>query len=58
MVSPENSNWLFDYPLIDDDITVGDGSFTVSAFSWPPPPSNVRYSFIPLIRVSVSISDP
>ena len=48
MVSPENSNWLFDYPLIDDVIPVGDASFSVSAsaFSWPPPPANVRYLLI------------
>ncbi|ESW04975.1 hypothetical protein PHAVU_011G141300 [Phaseolus vulgaris] len=37
MVSRENTNWLFDYGLIDD-IPVPDASFTVpsSAFTWPP----------------------
>ncbi|KAK4255644.1 hypothetical protein QN277_008617 [Acacia crassicarpa] len=36
MVSPENSNWFFDYGLIDD-ISVPDGNFTVhaSGFTWP-----------------------
>lgn len=36
MVSPENTNWLFDYGLIDD-ITVPDGNFTApaSGFNWP-----------------------
>ncbi|XP_022981592.1 transcription factor ILR3-like [Cucurbita maxima] len=35
MVSPENSNWLFDYGLIDD-IPVSDANFPVtsSSFSW------------------------
>ncbi|XP_061341785.1 transcription factor ILR3-like [Gastrolobium bilobum] len=44
MVSPENTNWLFDYALIDD-IPVPDATFTTvppSAFTWAPPlPSNV-----------------
>ncbi|BAT89900.1 transcription factor ILR3-like [Vigna umbellata] len=37
MVSRENTNWLFDYGLIDD-IPVPDASFTVpsSGFTWPP----------------------
>ncbi|GAY54781.1 hypothetical protein CUMW_159380 [Citrus unshiu] len=42
MVSPENTNWLLDYPLIDD-ITVPDGNFSVSAsgFTWTvQPPIN------------------
>lgn len=41
MVSPENTNWLYDYPLIDD-IPVPDGSFSVpnSGFSWPVQPMN------------------
>ncbi|KAF4378041.1 hypothetical protein F8388_020677 [Cannabis sativa] len=36
MVSPENTNWLFDYGLIDD-IPVPDGNFPVSSsgFNWP-----------------------
>ncbi|XP_057950198.1 transcription factor ILR3 [Malania oleifera] len=36
MVSPENTNWLFDYGLIED-IPVPDGSFPApaSGFSWP-----------------------
>ncbi|KAF7822858.1 transcription factor ILR3-like [Senna tora] len=36
MVGPENTNWLFDYSLIDD-ITVPEETFTVpaSGFSWP-----------------------
>ena len=54
MVSPENSNWLFDYPLIDDDvIPVGDSSFAVSAstFSWPPPPANVS------VEIDASLGD-
>ncbi|KAK2369783.1 Transcription factor ilr3 [Trifolium repens] len=39
MVSPENTNWLFDYTLIDEIPVSVDGSF---AFTWPPPhPSNV-----------------
>jgi len=48
MVSRENTNWLFDYGLIDD-IPVPDASFTVpsSAFTWPPnalnTTSNVGY---------------
>ncbi|OIW03166.1 hypothetical protein TanjilG_11803 [Lupinus angustifolius] len=35
MVSPENTNWLFDYGLIDDS------TFNVppSVFTWPPNPS-------------------
>uniref|UniRef100_I1LSN7 BHLH domain-containing protein n=1 Tax=Glycine max TaxID=3847 RepID=I1LSN7_SOYBN len=46
MVSRENTNWLFDYGLIDD-IPVPDATFGVnsSAFTWPPnaldAPSNV-----------------
>lgn len=47
MVPPENTNWLFDYALMDD-IPVPDGSFAVSAsaFTWPSPhpSSNVGYS--------------
>lgn len=42
MVSPENTNWLLDYPLMDD-ITVPDGNFSVSAsgFTWTvQPPIN------------------
>lgn len=41
MVSPENTNWLFDYGLIDD-IPVPDGNFHVSSsgFSWPAQPIN------------------
>ncbi|KAL9441449.1 hypothetical protein AB3S75_020024 [Citrus x aurantiifolia] len=42
MVSPENTNWLLDYPLIDD-IAVPDGNFSVSAsgFTWTvQPPIN------------------
>ncbi|KAJ4726154.1 transcription factor ILR3-like [Melia azedarach] len=41
MVSPENTNWLLDYPLIDD-ITVPDGNFSVSAsgFTWTVQPIN------------------
>ncbi|KAH1127793.1 hypothetical protein GLYMA_06G266800v4 [Glycine max] len=37
MVSRENTNWLFDYGLIDD-IPVPDATFGVnsSAFTWPP----------------------
>ncbi|KAK3040243.1 hypothetical protein RJ639_028158 [Escallonia herrerae] len=36
MVSPENTNWLYDYGLIED-IAVPDGNFSVpaSGFSWP-----------------------
>ncbi|XP_054812898.1 transcription factor ILR3-like isoform X2 [Prosopis cineraria] len=36
MVSPENSNWFFDYGLIDD-ISVPDGNLSVhaSGFTWP-----------------------
>uniref|UniRef100_A0A5B7AK61 Putative transcription factor ILR3-like n=1 Tax=Davidia involucrata TaxID=16924 RepID=A0A5B7AK61_DAVIN len=36
MVSPENTNWLFDYGLIED-IAVPDGNFSApaSGFSWP-----------------------
>ncbi|KAL6975321.1 Transcription factor ilr3 [Sarracenia purpurea var. burkii] len=36
MVSPENSNWLFDYGLIEE-IAVPDGNFSApaSGFSWP-----------------------
>ncbi|KAF5478818.1 hypothetical protein F2P56_005348 [Juglans regia] len=36
MVSPENTNWLYDYDLIDD-IPVPDGNFSASnpGFSWP-----------------------
>lgn len=51
MVSRENTNWLFDYGLIDD-IPVPDATFGVnsSAFTWPPnaldAPSNVGYSQI------------
>ncbi|RDX72117.1 Transcription factor ILR3 [Mucuna pruriens] len=42
MVSRENTNWLFDYGLIDD-IPVPDATFTVpsSAFTWPPNTANV-----------------
>lgn len=48
MVSPENTNWLYDYDLIDD-IPVADGNFSASnpGFSWPAQAlngsSNVRY---------------
>ncbi|KAG5020684.1 hypothetical protein JHK87_016539 [Glycine soja] len=51
MVSRENTNWLFDYGLIDD-IPVPDATFGVnsSAFTWPPnalnASSNVGYSQI------------
>nr|KYP53467.1 Transcription factor ILR3 [Cajanus cajan] len=38
MVSRENTNWFFDYALIDD-IPVPDAAF--SAFTWPPNASNV-----------------
>ncbi|KAK9268400.1 hypothetical protein L1049_000149 [Liquidambar formosana] len=36
MVSPENTNWLFEYGLIDD-ISVPDGNFPnpASGFNWP-----------------------
>ncbi|KAA8526933.1 hypothetical protein F0562_008838 [Nyssa sinensis] len=36
MVSPENTNWLFDYGVIED-IAVPDGNFSApaSGFSWP-----------------------
>jgi len=36
MVSPENTNWLFDYGLMED-MAVPDGNFSVpaSGFSWP-----------------------
>ncbi|KAI3753866.1 hypothetical protein L2E82_25930 [Cichorium intybus] len=36
MVSPENTNWIYEYGLIDD-ISVPDGNYTVpaSGFSWP-----------------------
>ncbi|XP_042948211.1 transcription factor ILR3-like isoform X2 [Carya illinoinensis] len=36
MVSPENTNWLYDYDLIED-IPVTDGHFSASnpGFSWP-----------------------
>ncbi|KAK3021973.1 hypothetical protein RJ639_045668 [Escallonia herrerae] len=36
MVSPENTNWLYDYGLIED-IAVPDGNFSAPApgFSWP-----------------------
>ncbi|KAK2984785.1 hypothetical protein RJ640_004610 [Escallonia rubra] len=36
MVSPENTNWLYDYSLIED-IAVPDGNFSApaSGFSWP-----------------------
>ncbi|KAH0986837.1 hypothetical protein GBA52_014014 [Prunus armeniaca] len=39
MVSPENTNWLFDYGLIDDT-PVLDGNFPVSSsgFTWPVQP--------------------
>ncbi|EXB50945.1 hypothetical protein L484_021173 [Morus notabilis] len=41
MVSPENTNWLFDYGLIDD-IPVPDANFSVSSsgFTWPVQPLN------------------
>ncbi|CAI0436530.1 unnamed protein product [Linum tenue] len=47
MVSPENTNWIMEYGLIDD-ISVPDANFSVpvNGFSWPvqtlnaPPPSN------------------
>lgn len=48
MVSPEPTNWLFDYALIDD-IPVPDPNFSApaSGFSWAVPPfnasSNVRF---------------
>lgn len=39
MASSENSNWLFDYGLMED-ITVPGGEFSGAAagFCWPPPP--------------------
>ncbi|KAI4333802.1 hypothetical protein L6164_018564 [Bauhinia variegata] len=41
MVSPENTNWLFEYALIED-IPVPDRNFNVptSGFSWPAQPLN------------------
>lgn len=48
MVSPENTNWLFDYGLMED-MAVPDGNFSVpaSGFSWPSQPldgsSNTGY---------------
>lgn len=51
MVSPENTNWLFDYGLIDD-IPVPDGNFQVSSsgFNWPVQTlngsSSVRYNIL------------
>lgn len=41
MVSPENTNWLFDYGLIDD-IPVPDGNFSApnGGFNWPLPALN------------------
>lgn len=48
MVSPENTNWLYDFTMIDD-MPVHDANFSVSAsgFTWPVQPmngpSNVRY---------------
>ncbi|KAJ1393163.1 Myc-type, basic helix-loop-helix [Sesbania bispinosa] len=60
MVSPENTNWLFDYALIDD-IPVPDGSFTVSAsaFTWPPPqPSNVGVEIDGSLGDSDGLKDP
>ncbi|TKY48987.1 Transcription factor ILR3 [Spatholobus suberectus] len=59
MVSPESSSWIFDYPLIDD-IPIGDNSFTVSAsaFSWPPPPSNVGLEIDGSLGDSDGLKDP
>ncbi|KAH9651302.1 transcription factor ILR3 [Citrus sinensis] len=52
MVSPENTNWLLDYPLIDD-ITVPDGNFSVSAsgFTW-----TVQPYFIAVFGAELDIS--
>lgn len=60
MVSPENTNWLFDYPLIDD-IPVADASFAASAFAWPlppPPPSNVGVEIDASLGDSDGFRDP
>jgi len=55
MVSPENTNWLFDYALIDD-IPVSDGSF---AFTWPPShPLNVCVDMDGSLGDSDGIKDP
>ncbi|XP_044506458.1 transcription factor ILR3-like isoform X2 [Mangifera indica] len=41
MVSPENTNWLYDFTMIDD-MPVHDANFSVSAagFTWPVQPMN------------------
>lgn len=49
MVSPENTNWLFDYGLMED-IAV-----PASGFSWPVQPldgsSNVGYGYFVVVEI-------
>ncbi|CAK9150295.1 unnamed protein product [Ilex paraguariensis] len=58
MVSPENTNWLFDYGLVED-ITLPDGNFSApaSGFSWPMQPLNGSSNFSVEIDGSFGDSD-
>ncbi|XP_040990131.1 transcription factor ILR3-like [Juglans microcarpa x Juglans regia] len=58
MVSPENTNWLFDYDLIED-IPVADGNFPASntGFSWPAQALNGSSNASVEIDVSLGDSD-
>lgn len=56
MVSPENTNWLMEYGLIDD-IPVPDANFSVpvTGFSWPVQNTNGP-SNVGLVKISVHLS--
>ncbi|KAF8016372.1 hypothetical protein BT93_H1777 [Corymbia citriodora subsp. variegata] len=58
MVSPENTNWIYDCGLIDD-IAVADGEFQVSGsgYSWPVQPLNGSSIFSTEIDGSFGESD-
>ncbi|XP_023520448.1 transcription factor ILR3 [Cucurbita pepo subsp. pepo] len=58
MVSPETTNWLFDYALMDD-IPVADANFSASTagFSWSMPPLNASSNVSTEIEGSLFESD-
>jgi len=58
MVSPENTNWIYEYGLIED-IAVPDGNFTVpvSGFSWPIQANLNGSSSNPSVELDGSIVD-
>ncbi|XP_022985261.1 transcription factor ILR3-like isoform X2 [Cucurbita maxima] len=58
MVSPETTNWLFDYALMDD-IPVADANFSAptAGFSWSMPPLNASSNVSTEIEGSLFESD-